>query len=157
MASCYAGRSGLKISHDILGDSPYVYHRRSRLRLVGGGQSVVLDGAANLLDQALVQQRLFQNLAYACGRGPRHDAVVDATGNEDDGRGDLAAAQTTGQIDAVHVRHPVVDHKAVDAGRTDRVQQRRAIAEGSNLKAVGFKKESQRTEHIGVVVDHVDR
>jgi hypothetical protein len=61
-----------------------------------------------------------------------------------------------GQIDAVHIGHLVVDHKAVDAGATDRVQQRRAVPERSNVEPVRFKQESQGTEHVGVIVDHVD-
>ena len=62
-----------------------------------------------------------------------------------------------GQIDAVHVGHLVVDHEAVDAGRAHGVQQRRAAPERPNVEAVGFKQESQRSEDVGVVVDHVDR
>src|SRR6185437_14510842 len=71
-------------------------------------------------------------------------------------RGNLAVAQAAGQIDAIHVGHLVVDHKAVDAGRADRVQQRSAATERLNGEAVRFKKESQRAEDVKVVVDHID-
>src|SRR5664279_4077430 len=123
---------------------------------LAAGRPGLLDGAPNMRHKALIQQRLEQNMPYTGGCRPGRDIFVGVAGNENHGCGDVAGSQPAREVDAVHVGHLVVDHKAVDAGRTHGVQQRRAVAEGPDLEPVDYQKESQRTEHAGVVVHHID-
>jgi len=116
-----------------------------------------LNGPSNTANKALLEERLLQNMPHTCSRSPCRDIFVRVTRDEDDRCGNVAIPQTASQIDAVYIRHFVIDHEAVDAGRTDRVEQRRAVPEGSDGESIRFKKKPQRTENVRVVVDHVDR
>src|SRR5487761_1896765 len=95
-------------------------------------------------------------MSYTRRFGPCGDIFVGVTGNEYNRRGDIAVPQTASEFDAVHVRHFVIDHKAVNAGRTDRIQQRLGVSERSDVEPVRFQKKSQRSEDIRVVVDYID-
>jgi len=70
-------------------------------------------------------------------------------GNQNDRRDDAAIPQLARQIDAIHIRHFVVYHKAVGSIRGARVQERGTTPERPDLEAVGFQQEPQRTEHPG--------
>src|SRR6478609_7997007 len=94
--------------------------------------ATLLDGPPDARDEALLEERLQQNMPNTRRRSLCRDMVVGVAGNENNWRGNVAVAQTAGQIDAVHIRHLVVDHKTIDAARTDGVQQRRAVPERAN-------------------------
>ena len=121
-----------------------------------GSSTILLNCLANMRGEALLKVGLEQHTPHTCSRSPRRDILVGIAGNENNRCSYVALSQTPHQIDAVYLGHLVVDHKAVDAGRTDCVKQRGAAPEGSNFESVRFQKKSQGTENTGVVVDHID-
>ena len=118
--------------------------------------AIFLNCPSNMHDEALLEERLAQDMPNTHRFGPCRDILVGVTRYEDNRSGDVAVAQPAGQIDAIYVGHFVVDHKAVDAGRTHRAEQRRAGSERSNVESVRFEKKPQRAKNVGVVVDHID-
>ena len=109
-----------------------------------GRQGSPRDGASTGR-RALQQQR------------PSRYTVIGIARNENNWRNDVAVTQSVYEIDPVHVRHLVVDHKAVCAIRSDRIQQRCPVPERFDVKSIRFEQKSQRTEDTRIVIDYVYR
>ena len=111
-----------------------------------GGRQGLLNGGLDMFGEAVPEQGFQQHvLDTGCG-GPGRDVLVGIAGDENHGGGDVVAPQQRNKIEAVHVRHLVVDDQAVETGRRGRAQQRRAASKGSNLETVGFQQEAQRSK-----------
>ena len=157
MANCYGNSPSAEnfaryLREIYLRIIPEVVSLRPR-RAIG---AIVLNCSPDMRDEAVLEQGLEQNMPYTCRFSPCRYIFVKVTRDEYNRRGDVAVAQTTSQFDAVHVRHFVIDHKAINAGRTDGFQQRVSVSERSNVEPVRFKKKSQRAEDVRVVVDYID-
>jgi hypothetical protein len=107
-------------------------------------------------DEALVKQRFAQNMPNTCGLGTRRDLFVRVTCNKNNRSVYALVSQPVGQIDAVDFGHFVVDHKAIDVAWLNCAEQRRAGSEGSSFEPVCFEKKLQRSENVGIVVDHIN-
>jgi hypothetical protein len=99
----------------------------------------LLNCAPNAGSKAVFEMWLQQDVVHACDCGLCRDTFIGRAGYENDWRRDVEVTQTARKVDAVHVRHLVVDHKAVDLTRSYRLEQVRAVPERSNVKAVRFK------------------
>jgi len=100
--------------------------------------------------------RLEENIVYASGGGFLRHMLVRIAGNENDRRHDILPAQTNRHIEAVHVRHLVIDHQAINIVRIDARQQCYGSAERAHREAVGFEKKLQRLKHVRIVVENTD-
>jgi len=125
--------------------------------LVGDrGRPGFLNCAFDVFCEAIAEQWLQQNALDARRGGPLRYFIVGIAGDENDGGADVVASQLRDQIEAVHVRHLVVDDEAVDVGRLCRAQQRGPASEGPDLESIGFQKEAQRPEDADIVINDVN-
>ena len=69
--------------------------------------------APNAGDKALLDMGLQEDFGHSSKSGLRRYIVVRITRNEDNWRGDVAAAQSACEIDTVDIGHFIVDYKAV--------------------------------------------
>jgi len=118
--------------------------------------AIFLDCPANMRDEAVVEERLSQDVLHPDRRCPCRDVVVGITGDQNDRCGNVTVSQPADQVDAVHVRHFVVNYEAVDAGRAQRTEHRGTGSERSDIEPIRFKQEAQRSKDVGIVVHHVD-
>src|ERR1700722_6635635 len=79
----------------------------------GGDRTGFPNGASNAGEEALLDMGLQQDVVYSSDSGFRRYIVVGITGNEDNWRGDIAAAQPACEIDAVNIGHFIIDHKTI--------------------------------------------
>src|SRR5580692_11687524 len=109
----------------------------------------LLDDPPNVGYETLLEMRLQQHMVNAGHRGLFPDVLIRITCDQNDRGTDMPVPQVVREVETAHDRHLVVDHKAVDLAGDIPVQQGCTVAKRSNVKTVGFKQESQRSEDIG--------
>src|ERR1700676_108473 len=101
--------------------------------------------------------RLKQDVVHACDHGLSGDAFIGMARDKNDWRGNVTIMQDVCQIDAVQVRHFVVDHKAIRSVRSECIQERCPAPERFDIEPVRFQKKSQRADDTRIVIDHIYR
>lgn len=110
----------------------------------------------NASHQVLFEMRLEENIVCARNGGFLHHMLVRIAGNENDRRHDIPPAQTHRHIKAIHIRHLVVDHQAINLVEIGARQQRYGSAERAHRESVCFEKKLQRLKHIRIVVENAN-
>ena len=117
-----------------------------------------LDRAPDGVDQRLILERLFQEVAGAVLHRLHRQFDVAVAGDEHDRHRPTALAQYLLQLQPAHHRHADVEHQAGDGGGLGRGGEEvlgRGVA--GHRPAHGFEQEHQRAAKGGVVVDDVDQ
>src|SRR5689334_11432185 len=83
----------------------------ARLKSVAG--IALHEGAPDMANEAVFEQRLAQYMADTGAGGALQNVHVRMPRDQDDWRGNTPVAQAPDQVEAVHVGHLVVDHEAI--------------------------------------------
>ncbi len=126
----------------------------SAARAFGPPLRVARQRLANVLDQQLLAERLFEKLGGARLQRPHRDRHVAVPGDDDDRQVRAALHQHTLHFQPAHARHAHVENQAARLGRIERGQKFLRRRERLHFQPDGPQEHVERLAHGGVVVNH---